>query len=125
MSAASPAGIRSAPLWRAPLVPVALAASFGVALDRYVGLPLPISLIVAIAGLVAWAVALFGRRSGLAAVYLFLTVAALAAGYHRCRREWYAADDIGNAVTVEPRPAHLRGVLEEEPAIHKQAPPTS
>jgi competence protein ComEC len=112
---AAPPGVLADPLWRAPLVPVALAATFGVALDRYVGLPLPVSLIAALAALVAWAVALFGRRSGLAAVYLWLTVAALAAGYHRCYREWYAADDIGNAATPEPRPAQLRGVLEEEP----------
>src|SRR6516164_1430821 len=114
---ASPLTFRSDPLWRAPLVPVALAATLGVALDRYLGLPLPVSLIAALAALVAWAVALFGRRSGLAAVYLWLTVAALAAGYHRCYREWYAADDIGNAATPEPRPARLRGTLEEEPRI--------
>jgi competence protein ComEC len=121
MSVAPPT-LRSDPLWRAPLVSVALAATLGVALDRSFGLPLPISLIVAVAGLVAWAVALFGCRSGLAAVYLWLTVAALAAGYHRCRPEWYAADDIGQVATPEPRPAHLRGVLEEEPAIHAQPP---
>lgn len=108
-------GVLTDPLWRAPLVPVALAATAGVALDRYFGLPLPVSLIAALAALVAWAVALFGRRSGLAVVYLWLTVAALAAAYHRCYREWYADDDIGNAATPEPRPAHLRGTLEEEP----------
>jgi len=124
MSAAPPT-LRSDHLWRAPLVPVALAATLGVSLDRYVGLPLPISLIVAVAGLIAWAVALFGCRSGLAAAYLWLTVAALAAGYHRCRRDWYAADDIGNVAKPEPQPAQLRGVLEEEPAVHKQPPPDS
>jgi competence protein ComEC len=121
MSAAPPT-FRSDPLWRAPLVPVALAATLGVALDRYFGLPLPVCLLAALAALVAWAVALFGCRSGLAAVYLWLTVAALAAGYHRSYREWYVTDDIGNAVTPEPRPAHLRGVLEEEP--HSTGEPT-
>jgi competence protein ComEC len=108
-------GVLTDPLWRAPLVPVALAATGGVVLDRYIGLPLPVSLLVAFAALLAWAVALFGRRSGLAVVYLWLTVAALAAGYHRSYREWYADDDIGNAATPQPRPAHLRGTLEEEP----------
>jgi competence protein ComEC len=122
VAASTPPGLRDDPLWRAPLVPVALAATLGVALDRYFGLPLPVSLVVAVAGLIAWAVALFGRRSGLAFVYLWLTVAALAAGYHRWRCEGYAADDIGNAATPEPRPAHLRGVLEEEPAVQKQPP---
>src|SRR5581483_11111764 len=70
-------GVLTDPLWRAPLVQVSLAATAGVALDRSLGLPLPVSLIAAFTALVAWAVALFGRRSGLAAVYLWLTVAAL------------------------------------------------
>jgi competence protein ComEC len=119
----SPPTLRSDPLWRAPLAPVVLAATLGVALNAYVGLALPICLVVAAAGLVAWAVALFGCRSGLAAAYLWLTVAALAAGYHRCRREWYPADDIGNFAMTEPRPAHVRGVLEEEPAVRERPPP--
>ena len=117
--------LRDDPLWRAPLVPVALAATAGVALDRYVGLPLPISLIVALGGLVAWAAALFGRRSGLAMVYLWLTAAALMSAYHRLHREWFAADDIGNFATSEPRPAHLRGFLADEPVLHGQPPPDS
>jgi hypothetical protein len=104
---------------------LALAATLGVALNCYAALPLPISLIVAVAGLIAWAVALFSCRSGLAAVYLWLTVAALAAGYHRVRRDWYATDDIGHVARAEPQPAQLRGVLEEEPALHKQPPPDS
>ena len=114
--------LRSDPLWRAPLVPVALAATLGVAVDRSAGVPVPIALAAALVGLIAWAIALFGRRSGLAVVYLWLTIAALAAGYHHFRRDWYAADDIGNALTEGPQPAHLRGVLEEEPALHKQLP---
>ncbi len=106
-------------------MPVALAATAGVALDRAIGLPLPVSLVVASAGLIAWAVALFGRRSGLAAVYLWITAAGLAAGYHSSYRNWYAGDDIGNAATPEPQPAHLRGILADEPAIHRQPPPDS
>jgi competence protein ComEC len=120
---AAPRGVLADPLWRAPLVPVAVAATAGVALDRYVGLPLPISLIIGAAALIAWAVALFGRRSGLAAVYLLLTAAALAAGYHRMYRDWYATDDIGNVAGPEPRPAQLRGLIEEEPVIRPEAPP--
>jgi competence protein ComEC len=118
----SPTGVLADPLWRAPLVPVALAATAGVALDRHSGLPIPLCLIAAVGGLIAWAVALFGCRSGLAAAYLWLTVAALAAGYHHYRHDWYAADDIGNAATAEPRPARLRGVLDEEPALRRHSP---
>jgi competence protein ComEC len=123
---AAPAALRGVlanPLWRAPLVPLAVAATAGVALDRYVGLPLPISLVVGAAALIAWAVALFGRRSGLAAMYLWLTAAALGAAYHRMHRDWYATDDIGNAVASEPRPMQLRGVIEDEPVVRPQAPP--
>jgi competence protein ComEC len=108
------AALRADPLWRAPLVPVALAATAGVALDRYAEVPLPVALVAALAGLAAWAVALFGRRSGLAAVYLWLTAAALGAAYHHGRCHVYAPDDVGNLATPEPRPVHLRGVLEEE-----------
>ncbi len=115
-------GVLADPLWRAPLMPVALAATAGVAVDRYAGLPVPLCLLVAAAGLVAWAVALFGRRSGLAAAYLWLAVAALAGGYHHARREWYAADDIGNIATGEPAPANVRGVIEEEPALRHEPP---
>jgi competence protein ComEC len=115
-------GVLADPLWRAPLVPVVLAASAGVAVDRYAGLPVGLCLLAAAVGLAAWAIALFGCRSGLATVYLWLTVAALAGGYHHARREWYAADDIGNLATAEPSPARLRGVLEEEPALHHEPP---
>jgi competence protein ComEC len=114
--------LRNDPLWRAPLAPVALAATLGVALDRSFGLPVPLGLTVAVAGLLVWAAMLFGRRSQLAAVYLWLTVAGLAASYQHYRRDWYAVDDVGNFATPVPRPANLRGVLEEEPAVRTQPP---
>ena len=40
-------------IWQAPFVPVALAATAGIMLDRYAGAPLLFSMIAALAGLVA------------------------------------------------------------------------
>jgi hypothetical protein len=101
-------------VWRAPLVPVALTATAGILLGRYAGVPLPLCLAVAVAGLVGW----FGTRhrpAPLPLACLGVAVLALGAGWYEYRHEVYPADDIGNYATPEPRPVHLRGVLEEEP----------
>jgi competence protein ComEC len=50
-------------------------------------------------------------------MYLALASAAFGAAYHHWQRETYAADDIGNFATIEPRPARLRGIVAEEPHI--------
>ena len=67
----------------------------------------------AILALVAWMTTRAGRQAGLALVYLAFACAALGAAYHHWRQEVYAPDDIGNHATAEPRPARLRGVIEE------------
>jgi competence protein ComEC len=100
--------------WRAPLVPVALAATAGIVLDRYVGISLPLYLLLATAGLVAW-FCTRNRPTPLPLACLGVTVLALGAAYHHSYREAHPTDDIGNFALPEPRPVHLRGVLEEEP----------
>jgi competence protein ComEC len=109
-------------IFRAPLVPVALALTAGIVLDRYAAVPLGISLLVAVAGIVTWAVTFFGGKPGLAVIYLGVCVLALGAGYHRGYRNVYAADDIGEFVMVDSRAAQVRGVLDEEPSIQSQPP---
>src|SRR5437773_2718627 len=109
-------------VWRAPLVPVTLAGTAGIVADRYAGIPLAISLLTAVAALVAWMITRAGRQAGLALVYLAFACAALGAAYHHWRQEVYAPDDIGNYASPEPRPARLRGVIEEEPVINWQPP---
>jgi competence protein ComEC len=104
-------------VWRAPLVPVALAATAGIVLDRYMSIPLPVSLVATVACLAAWAATRIGRPSGLPLIYLAGAVVALAAAYHHFHREVYAGDDIGFFVTADPRPARVQGVLVEEPVI--------
>jgi competence protein ComEC len=109
---------RSEPsIWHAPLVPVALAATGGIILDRYAQLPLPVYVLTSAAALVAWAAARRGRSRGLPLVYLALAVGALGAGYYHWRRDVYSADDIRRFATPDPRPVQLRGVLVEEPVI--------
>ncbi len=115
--AKAPAAPAGDALWRAPLVPVALALTAGIVLDRYASVPLPISLLAAVAGIIAWLAASMNRQGGLSLVYLFGTVAALGTAYHHWFREVYAADDIGEYATADPRPVKLRGVIAEEPAV--------
>src|SRR5271163_3920826 len=114
MSTTAPAPLPpSDNIWRAPLVPVALALTAGIVLDRFHSVPLPISLISVVASLIAWALTCGTRSPGLPLVYLWLAVAALGAAYHHAYRDVYAPDDIGNFATVEARPAWLRGFIAE------------
>lgn len=103
-------------VWRAPLVPVALAATAGIILDRYLGLPLPVCLVAAFVCLVAWAITRHSKPI-LALFYLMGAVLALASAYHHAWREVYSADDVGNLAALRDHPARLRGVLVEEPTI--------
>jgi hypothetical protein len=111
-----PAGRHGETVWRAPLVPAALAFTAGVVLDRYARVPLAASLLAAAAGLAAWACTRGGARPALPLLYLALAGAAFAAAYHHYRRDVYPADDIGHVAPADPAPAQLRGFLEEEPS---------
>jgi competence protein ComEC len=109
-------------IWRAPLVPFGLAGTAGIVLDRYADIPLLACLICALAGIVAWTIFFLGGKPQRGVVYLVISVTALGAGYHHGYRNVYAADDIGEFVTADARPAQLRGLLEEEPTIQWQPP---
>jgi competence protein ComEC len=114
-SALPPSAAAPESIWRAPLVPAALAVSAGVVLDRYAAVPLPISLLVALTAVVAVMFSGVGRRVGLPLVYLALAGTAFGAAYHHYRRDVYPPDDVGNFAPVEPRPVQVRGILDEEP----------
>jgi competence protein ComEC len=121
---ATPAPPPVEPAWkefaRAPLVPVALAASAGLVADRYGQLPFAVELVAVAVGLAAW-FASRARKSG--AVWLWLAAAALAAAHHHAHRHLFAADDIGMFATARPTPARLRGTLAEEPARFRPPKP--
>jgi competence protein ComEC len=109
-------------VWHAPLVPAALAITAGIVADRYVAVPLVVSLVAALVCLAAWLAALPGKGRGLALVYLALAGVAFGAAWHHFRRDATRPDDIGVLAPDDPRPAQVRGILETEPlrnaAIH-------
>jgi hypothetical protein len=67
-------------IWRAPLVPVALAVTAGIVFDRCASPPLLISVAAAAGGLTAWLCSAAGSRTGLPLVYLALAGVAFGAG---------------------------------------------
>lgn len=111
---------RSSAVWQAPLFPVALAVSAGIVADRYWLIPLAASLTLAAVAVVAWLVARSGRHRHLSLIYLAVAAGAVGAGYHHSHREIYAADDIGNFASIDPKPVRLRGKVVEEPTINWQ-----
>ena len=104
-------------VWQAPLVPVALAGTAGIVLDRRLSIPLAGSLLAAAVFLIAWGIGRLGGTRGLALVYLWLSVGALGAAYHHWYRELIADDDIGHLASEEPRLARLRGEVASEPTF--------
>lgn len=109
-------------VWRGPLVPVALALTAGIVLDRRAAVPPLVSFLAAAVFLSAFALTRLARQRGLALIYLWAACAALGAFYHHWRLNVTAPDDIGRFAATEPRPVRLRGVLEREP-VHEPAPP--
>jgi competence protein ComEC len=109
-------------VWEAPLVPAALAVTSGIVLDRVFTIPLPVSLLGAVLGIIAWGITGLGRRTGLPLLYLALSAVAQGAAYHHWQRDSYAPDDIGEFASPDVRPVQVRGVLAEEPAIIYQPP---
>jgi competence protein ComEC len=111
-------------VWRAPLVPAALAMTAGIVLDRCFVIPLPVSLLAATASLAAWLLTRNSRQSGLALLYLALAGAALAAAYHQAYRDWQPPDDVGRCLTEELVPVQVRGRLEKGPFPVRHSDPT-
>jgi competence protein ComEC len=107
-------------VWRAPLIPVALAFTAGIVVDRYRSIPLAFSLGAVPLCLAAWVFASLGRNKAAALPYLWLAITGLGAGYHRLHQSVFSTGDIGNYATEEPRLIRIRGVLDEEPIIAYQ-----
>jgi competence protein ComEC len=99
---------------RAPLVPVALAATAGLVSDRYLGVPLAAGLIAAVVALVGW---FFTRTASRQAAlgWLLVSVAALAAVHHHSWRNSFRANDISTFAKDYPQAVRVRGELADEP----------
>ncbi|MDB5313588.1 MAG: ComEC family competence protein [Gemmataceae bacterium] len=114
------------PAWkefaRAPLVPIALAASVGLVLDRYGQPALGADLVAAVLALVLW-VSTRTRKPLLAPVWLWISAGALAAAHHNAHRNGFADDDVGTFAPERPTPAKIRGTLDEEPARFRPPKP--
>jgi competence protein ComEC len=110
-----PETVRTDSLWRSPLVPVALAVSVGIILDRYFSVSFLTSVLVTVVALLAWTAAHGARSPFLPLLCLLLAVASFGAAYHHWYREMVAEDDVGNFATEDAKPVLFRGVLEEEP----------
>jgi competence protein ComEC len=119
-AARAAAGVSAEDVWRAPLLPAALAVTGGIVLDRIASVPAAYSLVGVVVCLVAWAAARGERRTGLSLVYLWLALAALGAADHHQHVSVFDADDIGDVATPEPRPAHLYGIIVEEPTVARR-----
>lgn len=120
MASAVPSASNEAPppaAWHefaaAPLVPIALAATVGLVLDRYGGLSFEVELLAAVGGVVGWIVA--RARGSPALPFLWLAFAGIAAAHHHAHRNAFPPDDLGNLVGPEPTLVRVRGVLAEEP----------
>lgn len=104
-------------VWQAPLVPIALASTAGILLDRHVDVPLPISLTAALASLLAFALHGLGSRRLLGLLYLWAGCAALGGAYHHWHRGNAAADDVQHLARDGGQPARVRGVVDSQLAI--------
>ena len=109
-------------VWRGPLVPVALAFSAGILLDRHASVPLAGSLFATVIMLAAWMAACSGRSPGLPLVYLALATAASGAAWHHYRRDVLPADDVSLLLEEKPRLVQFRGLLEQEPLVNQHLP---
>lgn len=105
------------PAWtefaRAPLVPVAIAVTVGLIADRYTQLPIEVGIVVAIVGLISWAVSVWRQLPNLA--FLWIAFAGLGAAYHHTHRHVFAENDLGAFATEEPQLVRLRAVLVDDP----------
>jgi competence protein ComEC len=100
---------------RAPLVPVAVAISVGLIIDRYGSVPESAGWAVAIVGVVVWVLAII-RKAETATVWLWIASVGLAMTYHHTYRHNFPIDDIGAFASEAMQPARVRGTLIDEPS---------
>ena len=108
-------GSTQQPIWSAPLVPVALAMTLGIVLDRFWIVPLPASLGVALLCVIAWLIFTNTPQKWLALFYLWGGVAGLSAAYHHWQRYHIETTDISHLASYDTQPIRLRRTLQSAP----------
>jgi competence protein ComEC len=101
-------------------VPLALAVTLGLMLDRSGEVLAATGWIVAVLAIVVWAIAQH-RAAESAVVWLWIAAAGVAMIYHHTHRHSFPTDDIGTFATESMQPAKVRGSLIDEPS-HYQLP---
>lgn len=102
-------------IWQAPLVPVALAGTVGIVIDRYASIHLATSLAAAIACLFAYFLSNRKNLPAMQAPLLWLSIVCLGAAYHQWHRDNIAPNDIRLFANIEGNPVRLRGLIDSEP----------
>jgi competence protein ComEC len=120
-AAPAPVAPELEPLARAPLVPVALAATGGVLLDRGWTPALAFWLASIVTAVLLATIFTYRNRPFLVVLMLWLAAGALGGAYHHWRREVYPASDISHIATADRVPAILRGEVATEPWTAKRA----
>ena len=110
-----PAAPPQLPVWSAPLVPVALAMTIGIVIDRFWIVPLGASLGVAFVCVLAWLIFANTRNQWLALVYLWAGVAGFGAAYHHWQRHRPRRTISASSPSVTLSPVRLRGTLDTAP----------
>lgn len=114
------------PAWRefarAPLVPVALAATAGLLAERYVGAPLWAALLTAVVALVGWYFTRFVAPQT-AYGWLLTGCAAASAAHLHAHRYSVGSDDISTFAKADPTAVRVRGVLSDEPERYRAPRP--
>lgn len=95
----------------APLVPVALAATLGILVDRFAGGSVVLGLSVAFLGVLAWKFVRHPHAVGC----LWLAFAGLGLAHHHAHLHEFPADDVGQEIGTEKRFASVRGILVDDP----------
>ncbi|MFO0969438.1 MAG: DNA internalization-related competence protein ComEC/Rec2 [Gemmataceae bacterium] len=104
-------------IWQAPLVPVALAFTAGILLDRLAAIDLPLVLVLAAAPALFW---LRRRRDGV--FFLWSAIFFLGAAYHAWRVREQPADWLGRMRELEEKPVRVQGRVASEPQPRPAAP---
>src|ERR1051326_627544 len=109
------------PLWRSPLVPVALFLTAGIVLDRKLGIAFIPAAGALVVFLVVWIISASKGTATNPVFWQWLAVAAFGAAYHHVQQHFYAPDDIGLSVGTEGEPVLLRATVADEPIVTYQA----